>query len=73
MMRKRFLLTGQVGMFTEANEQFAWMRIEQTAKLLDRILRLGGKPYLCGEDLTVADLLVYFEYTNRLLYERVYP
>jgi glutathione S-transferase len=49
------------------------MRIEKTTKLLDRLLKLGGKQYLCGEHLTIADLLVYFEYTDLLIYDRSYP
>lgn len=59
-------------MFTPANEQFAWLRIEQTAKLLDRIFRLSDKSFLCGDHVTVADLLVYFEWTDLWLYQRDY-
>jgi hypothetical protein len=45
----RFLLTGEAGIFTTACDEFNWARVEKTAKLLDRLLKIGGKRFLCGD------------------------
>jgi glutathione S-transferase len=39
-MRKRYLLTGEVGSFTTTQDEFAHKRIHMTARLLDRLLKI---------------------------------
>jgi glutathione S-transferase len=72
-MRKRYLQTGEVGTFTPAYEEFVNKRMHSTAKLLNKLLKIKNESYLCGKDYTVADLLVFFEYTDLLIYEKEYP
>ena len=63
----------QIGMFQgkpvkAADLKEAEAKVKTTLDFLDKHLS-SGKKYICGNNLTIADLLIFFETTNVEAYE----
>ncbi len=56
--------------FTMSDINLATKQIFNSIKQLDQLLE--GKKYICGDMVTIADLLLFFEVTNMVTYELPY-